>query len=110
MNAFHQVSWPDRLAIVQGLEDERLRWFGLRLIYFEARGVLPATVKAQIARRLAEQLVGDGSGCLTYELALAETDKLMEEGADHDGLLSRYRIYLQDRSVRAAAFRTQMVV
>lgn len=110
MNAFHQASWPDRLAIVQGLEDERLRWFGLRLIYFEARGVLPATVKAQIERRLADQLAGDGSGCLTYELALAETDKLMGEGADHDGLLSRYRIYLQDRSARAAAFRAQMVV
>ncbi len=110
MNAFHQASWPDRLAIVQGLEDERLRWFGLRLIYFEARGVLPATVKAQIERRLADQLAGDGSGCLTYELALAETDKLMREGADHDGLLSRYQIYLQDRSARAAAFRAQMVV
>jgi hypothetical protein len=27
---------------------------------------------------------------------------------DHDGLLSRYRIYLQDRSVWAAAFRAQL--
>jgi exodeoxyribonuclease-1 len=110
MNAFHEAPWPERLDIVQGLEDERLRWFGLRLVYSEARGVLPATVKAEIERRLANQLAGDGSGCLTYELALAETDKLMEEGPDHDGLLSRYRIYLQDRSVRAAAFRAQMVV
>ena len=77
MNAFHQASWPDRLAIVQGFEDERLRWFGLRFIYFEVRAVLPATVKAEIERRLANQLAGDGSGCLTYELALAETDRLM---------------------------------
>lgn len=107
LNAFHQASWPDRLAIVQGLEDERLRWFGLRLVYSEARGVLPATVKAEIECRLADQLAGDGSGCLTYELALAETDKLIGEGEDHDGLLSRYRIYLQDRSARAAAFRAQ---
>lgn len=110
MNAFHQALWPDRLAIVQGLEDERLRWFGLRLIYSEARGVLPATVKAEIEGRLADQLAGNGSGCLTYELALAETDKLMGEGADPDGILSRYRIYLQDRSARAAAFRAQMDV
>lgn len=109
MKAFHQASWPDRLAIVQDLEDERLRWFGLRLMYSEARGVLPATIKAEIEHRLADQLAGDGSGCLTYDLALAETDKLMEEGADHDGLLSRYRIYLQDRSARAAAFRAQKV-
>lgn len=110
MSAFHQASWPDRLAIVQSLEDERLRWFGLRLLYSEARGVLPATVKAEIERRLASLLAGDGSGCLTYELALAETDKLIREGADHDGLLSRYRDYLQDRSVRAAAFRAQMAI
>ena len=109
MNAFHQAAWPDRLAIVQDLEDERLRWFGLRLMYSEARGVLPATIKAEIEHRLADQLAGDGSGCLTYELALAETDKLIEEGADHDYLLSRYRAYLQDRSARAAAFRAQVV-
>ncbi|WP_159729490.1 exodeoxyribonuclease I [Methylosinus sp. Ce-a6] len=109
MNAFHEASWPDRLAIVQSFEDDRLRWFGLRLIYCEARGVLPATVKAEIERRLADQLAGDGSGCFTYELALAETDKLMGEGADHDGLLSRYRIYLQHRSARAAAFRARTV-
>lgn len=107
MSDFHQASWPDRLAIVQGLEDERLRWFGLRLIYSEARGVLPAAVKAEIERRLADQLAGDGSGCLTYEFALSETEKLIGEGADNDGILSRYRTYLQDRSARAAVFRAQ---
>jgi exodeoxyribonuclease-1 len=110
MSAFHQASWPDRLAIVEGLEDERLRWFALRLVYAEARGVLPTKIKAEIEHRLANQLAGDGSGCLTYELALAETDKLIGEGADHDGLLSRYRIYLHDRSSRAAAFRAQIAV
>jgi exodeoxyribonuclease-1 len=110
MNAFHQAPWPDRLAIVQSFEDERLRWFGLRLMYCEARSVLPAEVRAEVERRLSKQLAGDGSGCLTYQLALAETDKLIEEGADHDGLLSRYRSYLQDRSARAATFRSQMVV
>lgn len=110
MNAFHKTLWLDRLNIAQGLQDERLRWFALRLIYSEARGVLPATMRAEIEHRLANQMAGDGSGCLTYELALAETDKLIWEGADHDGLLSRYRIYLQDRSARAAAFRAQIVV
>jgi len=109
MNAFHQASWPGRLAIVQGLEDERLRWFGLRLMYLEARAVLPAAVRAEIERRLADQLTGDGSGCLTYDLALAETDKLIGDGADHDDLLSRYRTYLRGRSARTEAFRAQKV-
>lgn len=31
-NTFHQASSPDRLAIVQSFEDERLQWFGLRLM------------------------------------------------------------------------------
>jgi exodeoxyribonuclease-1 len=110
MSAFHQASWPDRLAIAQSLEDERLRWFGLRLIYSEARATLPASVRQEIEHRLADQLAGDGSGCLTYEGAVAETDKLIGEGADPDGLLSRYGIYLRDRSARAANFRAQMVV
>jgi len=109
MRDFHQASWSDRLAIVQGLEDERLRWFGIRLMYAEARGVLPEATRIEIEHRLAEQLAGDGSGCLTYGLALAETEKLMEEGADHDGILSRYRIYLQDRSARASALSAQKV-
>jgi exodeoxyribonuclease I len=107
MTAFHQALWPDRLTIVQSFEDERLRWFGLRLMYCEARSVLPMDVRSEVEHRLGDQLAGDGSGCLTYDLALAETDKLIGEGADHDGLLSRYRIHLQDRSARAAAFRQQ---
>ncbi|AGT07391.1 exonuclease domain-containing protein [Paracoccus aminophilus] len=107
MRDFHQASWPDRLAIVQGLEDERLRWFGLRLMYSEARGVLPPVLKVEIEHRLAEQLLGDGSGCLTYDLALAETEKLTTGGTDHDDRLFRYSAYLRDRSARAATLREQ---
>lgn len=107
--AFHEASWPDRFAIVQNFEDERLRWFGLRLIYFEARSVLPASARAGVEGRLASQLAGDGTGALTYEQALAETDKLLEGTTDSDGLLSQYRRYLQERSVRAAAFRAREV-
>lgn len=110
MTAFHQAQWPDRLAIVQSIEDERLRWFGLRLMYCEARSVLPVEVRTEVEHRLGNQLAGDGSGCITYEVAMSETDKLIGEGVDHDGLLSRYRTYLQDRSARAAAFRQQTVV
>lgn len=50
MAAFHKASWPDRLAIVQSFEDERLRWFGLRLIYVEARALLPETVRLPYLR------------------------------------------------------------
>lgn len=108
MAAFHKASWPDRFAIVQNFEDERLRWFGLRLIYFEARSVLPASARAEVEDRLAGQLRGDGTGALTYEQALAETAKLLEGTTDSDGLLTKYHCYLQERSARTATLRARV--
>lgn len=110
MVAFHKSPWPDRFDIVQSFEDERLRWFGLRLIYFEARAVLPESARMEVENRLAGQLMGDGTGSLTYEQALTETDKLLEEAIDADGLLAQYRLYLQERSARAAAFQARLIV
>lgn len=109
MADFHNASWSDRFAIVQSFEDERLRWFGLRLIYLEARSVLPESARLEIEDRLASQLTGDSTGCLTYEQALAETDKLLAEAIDADGLLTHYRLYLQERNARAVAFRARRV-
>jgi exodeoxyribonuclease-1 len=109
MAAFHATPWEERIAIVQSFDDERLLWFGLRLIYFEARSVLPAPLRAEVESRLADQLTGDGTGALTYEIALAETDKLLEGTTDSDGLLSQYRLYLQGRSARVAAFKARLI-
>lgn len=107
MNAFHQAPWSDRLAIVLSLQDERLHWFGLRLIYFEARSTLPASIRTEVEHRILNQLMGDGTGCLTYELALAETHRLIGEGGDQHGTLTNYRSFLEKRSARATAFRAQ---
>jgi exodeoxyribonuclease-1 len=109
MSAFHNASWSDRFAIVQRFEDERLRWFGLRLIYVEARAVLPESARLEIEDRLAGQLTGDGTGCLTYEQALSETDTLLADGGDVDCLLAQYRLHLQERCARAAAFLARRV-
>jgi hypothetical protein len=48
--------------------------------------------------------MGDGTGALNYEQALAETDRLLGEVAAADDLLSQYRAYLQERSARAGVF------
>jgi exodeoxyribonuclease-1 len=40
---------------------------------------------------------------------LAETERLLSEAVDADGLLAQYRLYLQERSARAAAFRARRV-
>ena len=107
--AFHDARWEDRFAIVQGMEDERLRWFGLRLIYFEARSVLPETARLEVERHLIDQMTGDGSGCLTIDQAMAETEKLLGEAAGPDDILIHYRTYLQDRRVRLETYRAKLV-
>jgi exodeoxyribonuclease-1 len=109
MVAFQNAPWQDRFSIVQSFDDERLRWFGLRLIYFEARSVLPASARAEVESRLASQLTGDGTGALTYQQALAETDKLLKGSTDADDLLSQYRGYLAERVERVTAFLARQV-
>jgi exodeoxyribonuclease-1 len=37
MAGFHDASWPDALSIVLSFDDERLRTFRLRLVYFGSR-------------------------------------------------------------------------
>ena len=106
--AFHSARWEERFAIVQDMEDERLRWFGLRLIYFEARSVLPEAARFEVERYLTGQMSGDGSGCLTFEHAIAETEKVLEEEADREGLLVQYLSYLQDRRARSEAYRAKL--
>lgn len=107
--AFHDARWEDRFAIVQSMEDERLHWFGLRLIYFEARSVLPDATRLEVERYLTDQMTGDGSGCLTLDQAMAETDNVLGEAAGQDDLLIRYRAYLQDRRAQLEAYRARLV-
>lgn len=109
MAAFHEAAWQDRVAIVQGFEDERLRWFGLRLIYFEARSVLPPAIRSEVERHLLDRLMEEDSGCLTFSKAIAKTDELLGEADDANGLLTQYRTYLQERSARVTAFRAGLV-
>jgi exodeoxyribonuclease-1 len=58
---------------------------------------------------LASQLTGDGTGALTYQQALAETDKLLKGSTDADDLLSQYRGYLAERVERVTAFLARQV-
>jgi exodeoxyribonuclease-1 len=108
MAAFHDANWRDRLSIVQGLDDERLRLFGLRLMYFEARAVLTEDLRLDLERAFSDRLVGDGTGGLTLEQALRATDELLRDGAaDGGGLLEDYRTYLTGRITRVTDFRAK---
>jgi len=98
MVEFHDEDWADSLSIIQSFDDERLRFFGLRLLYFEARSVLPEALRFELERALSGRLVYDDAGGLTLEQALCEIDETPSGGAsDAGGLLADYRTYLVGR-------------
>jgi exodeoxyribonuclease-1 len=106
MSAFHDASWPDALSIVQSFDDERLRTFGLRLIYYGSRSSLPPAIRMEVERLLTDRLVDEAAG-LTLSHALREIDLVSTEGRqDLDGLLIDYRTYLSDRISRVSQFRS----
>jgi exodeoxyribonuclease-1 len=108
MVEFHDADWGDRLSIIQCFDDERLRFFGLRLLYFEARSVLPETLRLELECALSGRLVDDDAGGLTLEQALREIDETPSDGAsDAGGLLADYRTYLVGRIARVADFRVK---
>ena len=107
MIAFHDADWRDRLSIVQKLDDERLRLFGLRLLYFEARSVLPEAFRLDLERTLSGRLVDDDAGGLTLEQALRAIDESLSDGSDAVGLLADYRTYLVGRMARVTDFRAR---
>ncbi|ABS63439.1 MULTISPECIES: exonuclease domain-containing protein [Parvibaculum] len=106
MERFHKVGWREVLSIVQSFEDERLRCFGLRLVYFEHRSVLPEEIRLRVERELTDRLVEEESGGLTLRRALQETDALLgSDYTDTNGILADYRAYLVDRITRVSNFR-----
>jgi exodeoxyribonuclease-1 len=108
MVEFHDADWGDRLSIIQSLDDERLRFFGLRLLYFEARSVLPEALRLELEHVLSGRLVDADAGGLTLEQALREIDETpSDDASDAGGLLADYRTYLVGRMARVTAFRAK---
>ncbi|MBN9533491.1 MAG: exodeoxyribonuclease I [Alphaproteobacteria bacterium] len=108
MIEFHDADWEARLSIVQKFDDDRLRLFGLRLLYFEARSVLPEALRLELEHALSGRLVDNEAGGLTLEQALREIDELLGDGTSNAGeLLVDYRSYLVGRIARVTEFRAK---
>ncbi len=110
MAEFHEASWSDALSIALTFDDDRLRAFGLRLIYFAARSILPEKMRLEIERALTDRLVNDDAGLFTLVTALSETQALLSCAfQEADMILSDYRSYLERRIERVMAFRAQQL-
>jgi exodeoxyribonuclease-1 len=97
---FHVAPWFGRPAIIERLQDQRLRSLGLRLIFCERPELLPASAiqnyNLAIARRLAAP--EEGSPWLSLPNAAEEVAKFIAEcDAGDAAFLEEHRAFLAER-------------
>jgi len=100
---FHEVNLVDAYAAVERMQDDRLRAFGLRLVYLEDKSVLTGEARLTVEREFSGRLVDDGPDGYSLQLALLETDALLA-GEPGSQVLSGYRAYLVDRIERVRRY------
>lgn len=104
---FHTTPWLDRFEIVQTMEDERLREFGTRLIFFEARSRLPKGVVDRLDRQTAERLISPDGQPMSLTRCLVEIDELITvnfNGQQTVEILNDFREYLVNRSSKVSNY------
>jgi len=88
MDDFHRSPWETRVAILEKLQDQRLKRLGKRLIYLERPDCLPAVDRAEIALEFANRISNSDEFApwLTGDRAIWSADTLINE-ADGDEVI-----------------------
>ncbi|MFL2814782.1 MAG: exodeoxyribonuclease I, partial [Candidatus Puniceispirillales bacterium] len=77
MIKFHNAEWIDKLSICDNFNDERLFYFGMRLIYEESPSILPKDIYKNIHSSIANQILSmDNEKWNTIPKAYKESDDL----------------------------------
>ncbi|MDC0449467.1 exodeoxyribonuclease I [Pelagibacteraceae bacterium] len=80
MPEFHKAGWNKKLTVLDKIKDERLHYFGRRLIYEERPEVLPKEEYNQIRRTIAKRLLSTNSEKWnTIPRTYSEIDTLREK-------------------------------
>lgn len=78
MATFHCAKWEDRLQIVDQFEDVRLSTLGRRLIYEHHPELLPISIRAGMAAKMARRMSGEGYENTTWTtIAAAQAEAEM---------------------------------
>jgi exodeoxyribonuclease-1 len=80
MPEFHKAEWDKKFSILSKFKDERLHYFGRRLIYEEKPELLPETEYNEIRRTIAKRLLSTNSEKWnTIPRTYSEIDTLREK-------------------------------
>jgi exodeoxyribonuclease-1 len=80
MPEFHKAEWEKKLLVLDKLKDERLHYFGRRLIYEEKPEILPKEEYNQIHRTIAKRLLSTSTEKWnTIPRTYSEIDTLREK-------------------------------
>jgi len=80
MPEFHKAEWEKKLSVLDKLKDERLHYFGRRLIYEEKPEMLPKEEYNQIHRTIAKRLLSTSTEKWnTIPRTYSEIDTLREK-------------------------------
>ena len=80
MPEFHKADWNKKLSILDKIKDERLHYFGRRLIYEEKPEALPKEEYSQIRRTIAKRLLStNNEKWNTIPRTYSEIDTLREK-------------------------------
>ena len=104
LDQFHEVDWTERYAIVEKLQDLRLKVLGIRLIYLERPELLNEMVRQEHEIAAAKRLMGLDAEVtwLTLPQALKELDEMLAAASEAElEMLKEHRHYLQLRHAEA---------
>ena len=106
MAQFHMEEWPDRVALADRIEDDRVQEFARRLIYFERPDLLSAQKRAELDAWRTTRVLADDQDVpwMTVQKALQETDDLMQNAVGDDAtLLSDLKDFLRTLAADAGS-------
>jgi exodeoxyribonuclease-1 len=104
MDAFHEVAWPERHAIVEKFQDPRLKAIGRQLIHLERPDLLDKSSCRKHDLAAAKRLLGHGEDIpwLTLPKALEQLEEMLDGATGPElELLREHEHYLRERHEQA---------
>ena len=92
MPKWHEASWKEKLVMLDKFDDDRLQYFGRKIIYQESPDTLPASITKQIKREIAERILSEKKEkWWTCKEFYYECDNLREKyGKEKDSVRLKY--------------------